>query len=488
MTSFNSKRFHDSMIFSEAIKHIGGLRFIAERLEIQSSAGRRMLPALPFLTQGKEIEKAMDEVEVTIQKMAEETLSPIFSLIATKLVQLRDIRATFRRIAAESVPNDVELFEVKHFAILAADIDILLKRAGVDFIRIPSVEKVIAILDPEGKRIPLFYIYDAYWPRLAEVRAAMSKTNDDPARLEVLRQEAELLEDQIRARLGGELQPKIEALEQAFNETVRLDLLMAKAALAQKLSLTKPTISEEKSTFEGLFHPQVKEQLEKYGKQFQPVAIDLPPQPVLITGANMTGKSVLLKSVALAQVMMQFGFFVPARTAQIVPVDDVVLCMGDEQDEMKGLSSFAGEMLRLNRVAERVNAGEQLLVLIDELARTTNPNEGMAIVSGMLDFLMEKRVRALVTTHYSLRTSCKKLRVKGFTTKSEEVFIDIKNINNYIDYSLEEVVDEQVPHEALRIAQIIGIRQELVDRFAAYLSEIPATATEAIGKSSINNR
>lgn len=178
----------------------------------------------------------------------------------------------------------------------------------------------------------------------------------------------------------------------------------------------------------------------------------------------MAGKSVLLKSVALAQTLFQFGFFVPARTAEIVPVQKIMLCAGDGEDQLSGLSSFAAEMLRLNAVAQNAEQGVPQLVLLDELARTTNPAEGKAIVCGVLDFLLQHRVRSLITTHYGIQTPCRKLRVKGFTESTDGTKIGIGNINDHIDYSLEETTDDHPPREALRIAEIIGVDGRLMEK------------------------
>ena len=185
----------------------------------------------------------------------------------------------------------------------------------------------------------------------------------------------------------------------------------------------------------------------------------------------MTGKTVLLKSIALAQALAQFGFHVPASSAKFAPVDRIILCTTDEQDELSGLSSFAAEMIRLNKMTEHIENSERLLVLIDELARTTNPTEGKAIVGGVLNFLSEHKVSSLITTHYTIDTLCRKLKVKGFRLKDENVKITIHNINNYIDYSLEEIQEEEVPHEAIYIAEILGISNDLLHRIKANLNE-----------------
>lgn len=110
--------------------------------------------------------------------------------------------------------------------------------------------------------------------------------------------------------------------------------------------------------------------------------------------------------------------------------------------------------------------------LIDELARTTNPAEGKAIVNAVLDFLTENEVRSLITSHYSgIQASCRKLRVKGFMKEKVKGTLTIHNINEYIDYSLIEDNDTSVPQEAMRIARILGVDENLLDRAEIYLHQ-----------------
>lgn len=127
-------------------------------------------------------------------------------------------------------------------------------------------------------------------------------------------------------------------------------------------------------------------------------------------------------------------------------------------------------MIRLNKTVKHIKKGESLLVLFDELARTTNPTEGKAIVAGVLNFLSEQKVSSLITTHYTIHTDCRKLRVKGFILKDKNVKIDIHNINNYIDYTLEESGEKEVPHEAIYIAEILGVSDDLLRRIKSNLN------------------
>ena len=462
------------MKIKEAIERIGGFKYVIDALDIRSSAGRRILYALPFLKVSEEIESEIEKTELLIEGMLEETFSRKVAIIQMKMGELRDIASTISRLRYNTTLDDIELFEVKHLAILADSIGKMVLELKLKFVAIPDLTTVIEILDPQGKKIPQFYIYDEYSPTLASIRAELNKINLSEARDEeiiALRLKEKDEEDVIRAALTEKLQPSTEDLKNALKEIATLDLLIAKAHLTKEMQLTKPTFTWGTTFISGLFNPEIESSLQKQGKTFQPVYISIPKMPTLITGANMTGKTVLLKSIALIQTLAQFGFHVPVASAKIVPVDRIVLCTTDEQNELSGLSSFAAEMIRLNKIVKQIKKGESLLVLIDELARTTNPTEGKAIVGGVLNFLSEHKVNSLITTHYTIDTLCRKLRVKGFRLKDENVKIDIHNINNYIDYTLEESNEKEVPHEAIYIAEILGISDDLLDRIKSNLND-----------------
>ena len=235
------------------------------------------------------------------------------------------------------------------------------------------------------------------------------------------------------------------------------------------MNLSRPAIGLSETAFTGLFHPEIKYLLSQQHKNFQPVDISVPQSPTVITGANMSGKSVTLQSVALVQTMAQFGFYVPAASAIITPVEKIVVSVSEAVNETGGLSSFASEMLRLNTMIENAHNRVSQLILIDEPARTTNPKEGNAIVCGIVDFLKQYQVRSLITTHYSVDTNCRKLRVKGFTPHGSKEKITVQNINSYIDYSLEETNETEVPQEAIKIAEIVGVDSELLEYAKNYL-------------------
>ena len=462
------------MKIKEAIEQIGGFKYVINALNIHSSAGRRILYALPFLKVSEEIAREIEKTEWILNRLSEQAFALKIGLIQMKLGELRDINNTISQLRYNNTLDDIELFEVKHLAILGHSIDKELKELELPFIPIPNLSYAIEILDPQGKKIPQFYIYNEYSPTLAAIRSEINKITHSDETEEVinkLRLQEKEEEDKVRIELTEKLHPYTEELKSALNEMATLDLLIAKANLAKELQLTKPTFLEEGTSLGGLFNPEIDNSLKKQGKKFQLVNITIPSEPTLITGANMTGKTVLLKTIALTQTLAQFGFHVPALSAEIAPVDRIILNTTDEQNELSGLSSFAAEIIRLNKITKHIKNGERLLVLIDELARTTNPTEGKAIVTGVLNFLNENKVSSLITTHYTIDTPCRKLRVKGFRLKDKSVKITIHNINNYIDYTLEESQENQVPHEAIYIAEILGISNDLLQHIKSHLND-----------------
>lgn len=436
----------------DIIQESPGFRFVIDDLKILSPAGRSRLLQQPFWVSENDIQAELELVERTIPMLEKADFSA--------LSQLRDILPTLSRLAASATLDDIELFEVKHLAILAGQCP--------SVIDIPALDEVVRILDPEEQGIPHFYIYSAYSPTLAEVRRLIKSGAEE------LREKEQELEAAIREDLSRQLLPWSDALQNALAALSHLDGLQAKARQALEMGLSKPAISRRETRYEGLFNPAVKAFLEKENKRYQPVDIALQEAPVLVTGANMGGKTVLLKTLYLAQCLFQTGFFVPARAAAIAPVEEVILSHGENQAEWNGLSSFAWEMTNVNRIMMAVREGKTILALIDELARTTSPDEGKAIVQATLDILQEKGVRAVVTTHYTgILSPCRKLRIKGLKTGQIEGRIRFEQLNELMDYSLVEAEQSENVSEGIRIAEILGVDEELIERAKKYYSVCP---------------
>ena len=419
-----------------------------DELELQSGVARRWLLDSPMMTTGDEIEAAYGVLRKFGTFVGQ--VEPLFiNTLCHKLCDLKDIRTTIKNLHNKAVLDDIELFEVKHLALLSSDVDKLLRQHGMaEVIPIPALDEVINILDPDGMRIATFFIYDSYSEQLKELRSMMRK---HPEQQEDLLLQASQVEDEVREQLSRQLHPFAAAIEQAQLALARIDVNLAKAMQMKQMGLTFPALSQDGTTcYQAMFHPQVKEALASRGRAFQPVDIAFGQQPTLITGANMGGKTVVLKTLTLCQLLFQFGFGIPAASARIAVKDEIYFCIGDEQSVEKGLSSFAAEMKNIDAVIKASRENKKLLALIDEPVRTTNPTEGAALVTALLQVLADKDMSLVMTTHYDIESGkARCLRVKGFE-------------NGEMDYQLVEVQDGEVPHEALNIAQSLGIDSEWI--------------------------
>lgn len=487
------------MEISSAKENISGLAHLLQRLDLQSGVGRELLSHSPWYAKGEETRllQELSRIE-TLRNLIGKGQDAVLEKLRRKFSQVLDIRGTFGLIKKGDV-DDVQLFEVKRFALLTADCAALLTElvrecafhpAPENF---PDLSGAVAVLDPRGERLPAFYIYDEYSPLLAQKRnriqelARLEQTEGVAQETASLQEECSALEHGIRLDLTRQLGPYVESLQEAMRLVAYWDLLIAKAYLAFEYGLVMPVLQNGQTAvklhYQGLFHPVVKQILEEKGHRYQSIDISLQSGACLFTGANMSGKTVLLKSLALAQCLLQFGFLVPARQAEMTLFSRVELLVQDNQDEERGLSSFGAEMQRLGRILQALKQGTDMLLLIDELARTTNPTEGKAIVCAVLDALQELPCVAMVSTHYGpIPNPVRRLRVRGFREDwmnanlenvsgkmPEGAHFDLSRIQACMDYSVEEETAQgHPPAEALRIARLLGFDAEVLERAEKY--------------------
>lgn len=440
------------MTFKSALEIDCGLRYMYETLEVISPCGRKMLLGSEMMTGKREIDYYYSKLNEIYYRDC--------TRIANKLMCLKDIQNTLSRLAGGAVLDDIELFEVKYLAIVSGEVFQLLEELNIKAVRLPNLEDVVKILDPDSLNIPSFYVYDSYHPELKEIRKEMRSlqgageelSDEQRGRLAVLLQRNSDIELEVRGELSQKLNVFASDLALALRNLSFLDILIAKAEQMKRLGLCFPAVTEDGETFyNGMFNPAVKEIVVKQGREYMPVDISFEREPVTIIGANMGGKSVVLKCLALNQLLVQFGFGVAAHDCCVNLVEEVALCIGDEQSIVKGVSSFAGEILAIDAVIRKIRAERSLLALIDEPARTTNPVEGTALVEGLLEVIGKVRGGFVLTTHYNIgNESVKRYRVKGLR-------------DGVMDYTLEVTQCGDVPHEAIAIAESLGIDPKWIE-------------------------
>ncbi|KAF2955473.1 DNA mismatch repair protein MutS [Marinitoga sp. 38H-ov] len=432
------------------------LNYIFQSLEIITSLGQKKLNKLKFLTDKELISKELDKIEETISYITK--FPDKVENIKLNLMYIKDITIILERLKSGYLLDDIELFELKHFAYYYEKIR---KNVDLSYLNNYSLEEVFQILDPDNEKLPTFYIYDSYSEELSEIRK--KKKNLSTEEKEVLFQKELEIEDKIREELTNKLFNYVENIEKSINDISELDFVLAKSYFALQKNFVKPEFSEYIEYY-SLFNPVIKDRLNEENKEYQPIDIKLFNGVTLLTGANMTGKTVILKTIALSQYLFQYGFYVPAKIARIKPVNKIFLISGDYQSTLSGLSSYAAEMVKLNEILEYIKEKNNSLILLDELARNTNPHEGKLIVKGVIEILKEHNSISLITTHFNnvADESIRKLRIKGIRKDKLKDSLIPENINDIIDYSLIEEKDEIVPEEALTIAKLLNIDSNLI--------------------------
>ncbi len=195
-----------------------------------------------------------------------------------------------------------------------------------------------------------------------------------------------------------------EALVRDLDCLARLDAAEAVASWARAVGGSLPTLTEERSLLlRGARHPILVERHARGEMQSAPVPLDLEldrEEPLLlVTGPNMGGKTVAVKTTGLVALLAMAGLPVPAAEGSRVPWFDHVVCdIGDEQSLMEDVSTF---LSHLRRVAEAISvATPDSLVLLDELGSGTDPTEGAALGQAILERLLERRTLCIATTHH----------------------------------------------------------------------------------------
>ncbi len=140
-----------------------------------------------------------------------------------------------------------------------------------------------------------------------------------------------------------------------------------------------------------------------------PISIALGKEPALsgaegfsiliLTGPNTGGKTVTLKTIGLLALMAQCGMHVPAKSARLPIFDGIYADIGDEQSIEQSLSTFSSHLNNIVEILREADA--RSLVLFDELGAGTDPIEGSALARAILQHLLDRRIPALVATHYA---------------------------------------------------------------------------------------
>jgi DNA mismatch repair protein MutS2 len=197
-----------------------------------------------------------------------------------------------------------------------------------------------------------------------------------------------------------EVQDQVRHIAQTLAE---LDYILARARLSDLLDGHEPQFNAEGVIdLRQARHPLLVAQARQTAGAVVPatLAVDADTHTLVITGPNTGGKTVLLKTIGLLQLMAQTGMHIPAEAGSTLPVVQRVLVdIGDEQSIAQNLSTFSGHLQHI--ISFLHEADEGTLVLLDELGAGTDPAEGAALGIAVLDSLYRLGAKTFVTTHHN---------------------------------------------------------------------------------------
>jgi DNA mismatch repair protein MutS2 len=232
-------------------------------------------------------------------------------------------------------------------------------------------------------------------------------------------------EERILAALSAQVGAVAADLEHLQAVMVRLEVALARARYSLWLEGNRPQFVAGGLRLRRVRHPLLWWQARQEGKGLEVVPIDftLPEsiRAVVITGPNTGGKTVALKTLGLLVLMAKAGIFLPAQDPPQLPwFDGVYADIGDEQSLEQNLSTFSGHIHRISRIVQTLQSSPApALVLLDEVGAGTDPTEGAALAAGLLEYLSEKALLTLATTHYG-ELKALKYQHPGFENASVE--------------------------------------------------------------------
>ncbi len=463
-----------------------GFSYIVNNINTVSKLGDDRKKAIaPYTKQrSAELEQELQNTETMLGLLTKR--AEALDAILHNLCKTKDILPTIKKIGTGMILDEIELFEIKIFSKVCTEIarhytDLA---SPLHFVEFSDVRAVFELLDPEHNGYETFYIYDCFLPELSEQRNRRRRieqkiqAEQDPEqkkrllaeRADIL-QEEERLEYEIKKELTKKLEGSTDALLQNAASIGYLDLLIAKAKFFASSHAQKPipVFEHQPIRFENMYNPYYASILAEKGIRMQRLTLSLKSGVTVLTGANMGGKSIAMKTAALNVLLANCAMYVYAEKAEVPIIDFLYIISDDLQSIESGLSTFGAEMIELKTIIGASGKKDGMIIL-DELARGTNPDEGRAIVNAVIRLFNKRHSHTFLCTHFDgVRfDGAAHLQVVGI---SRVDFDRLKNVTaknsrdalallqKYMDYSIEAIDEDDVPKNALQIVSLLGLEE-----------------------------
>ncbi|WP_352428775.1 DNA mismatch repair protein MutS [Thermoflexus sp.] len=268
------------------------------------------------------------------------------------------------------------------------------------------------------------------------------------------------LEYELFVEVRGKVAEHIERLQGVARHLAELDVYQALAEAAARYGYTRPAVEESDviEIREGR-HPMVERFLPP-GEAFVPNDTDLSAarRLIILTGPNLSGKSVYIRQVALITLMAQMGSFVPARSARIGIADRIFARVGASDDITAGISTFMAEMMETAYILH--HATPRSLVILDEVGRGTSTFDGMSLAWAVAEALHDEvQARTLFATHYHELT-----RLAGHLEAACNLTMAVREVGDQVVFLRRVVPGAADKSYGIHVARLAGLPERVIRR------------------------
>ncbi len=296
----------------------------------------------------------------------------------------------------------------------------------------------------------------------------------------------------VLTALTAKVTDVVEDLEHLLVVATTIDLATARARYSLWLEANPPRLIDrhdnEYITLRQLRHPLlIWQHRHEEGPAVVPIDLSIRPdiRVVTITGPNTGGKTVTLKTLAIVALMAKVGLFIPAREPVEIPWFDLILAdIGDEQSLQQSLSTFSGHIRRIGRILDAIDLPHphtptlphsptpSALILLDEVGAGTDPAEGSALAIALLQYLADRAMLTIASTHYG---ELKALKYQD--NRFENASVEFDDVKLAPTYRLLWGIPGR--SNALSIAQRLGLNQEVIENAK---SQVVLGATQEVNE------
>ena len=276
------------------------------------------------------------------------------------------------------------------------------------------------------------------------------------------------LERELYTQIIEKLRDAVPDLQDIARGIAVLDVSSSLAEVAQTHDYVRPNLNTgDKIIIRDGRHPVVEANAPAMFVPNDTELVSSDTQVMIITGANMAGKSTYMRGVALICIMAQAGSFVPARSASIGVIDRIFTRVGAFDDLASGQSTFFVEMLELANILNNVTPAS--LVILDEIGRGTSTVDGYSIAKAVLEYLHGRGSsgpKTLFATHFH-----ELVEVEGSLKRVKNYHFAVKETQHDVIFLRKLIPGATDKSYGIHVARLAGIPKRVTDRAESILSE-----------------